>query len=156
MIRLIYTFLDPAVGKKEIAPIDIVLAFGITDTTNDGKYQFPLDTALNRFGQKIVVVPFKAYNLKTISNLKLLVLENSNSFNNKWDPGEGIVVLTPPPYNTGATSTHCQINNSPPGGTAPLLPNLGDSIFFLLADLLQTKTYSSSQPNVTTLLLRSV
>ncbi|MBU1423418.1 MAG: T9SS type A sorting domain-containing protein [Bacteroidetes bacterium] len=49
--------------------------------------------------------------------------------NNKWDAGEAIVILTPPPYATSATSTHCQINSTLPSGTQPILPNEGDSIF---------------------------
>ncbi|MBM4176679.1 MAG: T9SS type A sorting domain-containing protein [Ignavibacteria bacterium] len=129
--NLIYSFTNPTVGKKETAPMDLVLSFGRTDTSSDGKYIYPLDTALSRTGARVIIVPFKVFNLKDGQKLNSLVLENSGMLNNKWDAGESIVVLTPPPYATGSTSTHCQINNSPPAGLQPTLPNQGDSVFVL-------------------------
>lgn len=127
--NLICSFTNPTVGKKETAPIDLVVSFGRTDTSSDGKYLYPLDTALSRTGAKVIIVPFKAFNLKDGQKLNSLVLENTGTINNKWDAGESIVILTPPPYATGATSTHCQINNAPPAGSPSILPNQGDSIF---------------------------
>lgn len=127
--NLIYSFTNPTAGKKETAPIDLVVSYGRTDTSSGGKYLYPLDTALSRTGAKVIIIPFKAFNLKDGQKLNSLVLENAGTINNKWDAGESIVILTPPPYATGATSTHSQINNLPPVGSQPILPNQGDSVF---------------------------
>jgi hypothetical protein len=126
--NLIYTYVIPTSGQKLLAPIDVALIWGSTDTLATGQYVAPLDTALSTTGQKNVIVPFLARNIKTNSRLTILVKELASTKNFKWDPKEDIVFITPPPYQINPFNTHAQINSNVPSG-ALVLPNIGDTNF---------------------------
>ena len=118
----------PASGQRVLAPIDVALIWGSTDTLTTGQYATPLDTALSITGQKNVIVPFKARNVKDNFALTILVKELAATKNSKWDPNEDIVFITPPPYQVNPFNTHAQINSTIPGGSL-ILPNIGDTNF---------------------------
>ena len=120
----------PTSGQKLLAPIDVALIWGSTDTLATGQYVAPLDTALSTTGQKNIIVPFLARNLKTNSRLTILVKELAATKNFKWDPKEDIVFITPPPYQVNPFNTHAQINSNVSSGTV-ILPNIGDTNFVL-------------------------
>jgi len=54
------------------------------------------------------------------------VVEVSATANQRWDPGDRIIFLTPPPYRVQSTNTHAQITTVVPGGTA-VWPGVGDT-----------------------------
>jgi len=123
-----FSIVEPTAGKKEIAPIDVVLTFGSMDTLN-GTFVSPLDTALSRSGQRTVVVPFKARNRATGADLRTLVLEPTTAVNKMWDPGEPILFIAPAPYGTSSSSTHAQVTTLAPSGVPVIRPHKGDSVF---------------------------
>lgn len=128
--NLIFNYVIPTVGTRLLAPIDIALVWGSTDTLANGQYSSPLDTALGVTGQRTVKVPFKAINLMSGNKLTLIVREQTSTKNDKWDPKEEIAFLTPPPFQQVPTNTHAQINSLLP--TSPvILPAPGDTNFVL-------------------------
>lgn len=128
--NLIFTNVLPTSGQKLLAPIDVALIWGLTDTLPTGQYAAPLDTALSITGQKNVIVPFIAKNVKDNSKLTTLVKELPSTKNFKWDPKEDIVFITPLPYQVNPFNTHTQINSNVLAGTV-ILPNTGDTNYVL-------------------------
>jgi hypothetical protein len=127
--NLIFSVGSPTAGQKLIAPIDICLVWGNTDTLSTGQLAFPLDTALNISGQRVVEVPFKAINITDSELISMLIKENSPA-NNRWDPNEAIVFLTPVQYRKNPTNTHAQLNANLSTGI-PVLPSEGDTNYIL-------------------------
>ncbi len=122
----LFTFTNPTVGTKLTAPIDIIVAWGNSDTTAAGTFVSPSDTAINNSGQRVVAVPFKAMNMTDGTKIDFLVTDvNSNK---RFDFGERIIVLTPLKYRKNAANTHCQITNSLTA-VNPQWPSSGDSMF---------------------------
>ncbi len=126
--NLIFDVGESSVGAPLLAPIDVVLLWGSTDTLSDGTYVTPTDTALDLSGQPTVLVPFRARNLTDDAPITLLVVELSSTFNQRWDAGERIVFLTPDPYRTQFSNTHAQIATLIPSGSL-ILPTVGDTNF---------------------------
>ncbi|MGH2569424.1 MAG: T9SS type A sorting domain-containing protein, partial [Bacteroidota bacterium] len=89
-----------------------------------------LDTALNVSGQRVVAVPFRAWNLTDSQKVDLLVVEGTTTNNQRFDPGERIIFLTPPVYRTQSTHTHAQIATTVPS-QALVRPAVGDTNFVL-------------------------
>ena len=116
----------PTAGTPLLAPIDIALSWGSMAQSPDGSYVSPLDTALGTSGIRNVIVPFRAWNLTDNQRADLLVLESPASTNQRFDPGEKIIVLTPAPYRTSPINTHAQISTSLPAG-AFVPPAPGDT-----------------------------
>ncbi|MBD3226398.1 MAG: T9SS type A sorting domain-containing protein [Caldithrix sp.] len=116
----------PTVGTAILAPIDVALIWAETDTLQDGSYQFPADTALGYYGN--VQTPFRAINLLNDESLDLFVVEKSNSKNERWDIGEKIDIITPPPYQEIASNTHIEISSQAPEGGI-VWPSMGDTNF---------------------------
>lgn len=112
---------------RRIAPIDVALIWGNTDTLPNGQWANPLDTALSIAGTFTVSVPFRAWNLSDNEPLDLWVIESGAYYNQKWDPFETIRILTPPPYKTKLGDTHAVIQPQLPVGNR-ILPGIGDSI----------------------------
>ncbi len=111
----------PTAGSPNLAPIDIDLTFGSNDTLPDGSYAFPMDTAINVSGQRIVRVPFKAWNATDSARVDLLIVDmNTNA---RWDRGERIIFRTPLPYRTASNNTHAELS---PGLLTARLPQQGD------------------------------
>jgi hypothetical protein len=135
--NLMFQTTTPTVGTPRLAPIDIALIWGRTDTLADGRFAQPLDTAFNISGQRVVAVPFKAWNLIDQQKVELLVVEATGFINQRFDPGERIVFLTPLAYRMQANNTHAQISTSLPTGT-PVMPAAGDTNYVLTSRPLST------------------
>ena len=119
-------------GVKKIAPVDIVMVWGSTDTLPTGQYSSPLDTALSTSGTKNILIPFTARDITQNQKCTLLVKESAATRNFKWDPGEDIIFLTPPPYQVTGFNTHAQLTGVLPGGPI-IMPGIGDTNFVLTA-----------------------
>lgn len=128
--NLIYSYQLPLTGQKLLAPIDIILVWGSTDTLANGQYAAPLDTAIGIDAVKNVKVPFFAWNITDNQKINLLIKEPTATKNGKWDPKEDIVFLTPPPYQLTGFNTHAQITNNIPSG-AVIMPQPGDTNYIL-------------------------
>ena len=122
--NLLFTPGVPTAGVKLIAPIDVALVWGNTDTLANGLYAQPLDSARNVSGGK-VYVPFRGVNLTDGEQMSLLVVE-IGATNQRFDPGERIVFLTPVRYRKATNNTHAQIATALPGGTL-FWPGVGDT-----------------------------
>lgn len=127
--NLIFTPGVPTSGIKLIAPIDVALIWGNTDTLANGRYASPLDTALNTGGTRNVQVPFRAVNLTDGEKMTLLIVDTAPT-NQRFDPGERIVFLTPVRYRKASNNTHAQIATALPGGTL-VRPGVGDTNYVL-------------------------
>jgi|GEM_PF-1440914 len=119
---------NPTAGLKLLAPIDIALCWGNTDTLADGSYATPLDTALSSGGKREVVVPFRAWNLTDDRKMDLLVVESV--VNKRWSPSEKIIFLTPPAYRSATNNTCAELRPTVPGG-ALVMPAAGDTNYIL-------------------------
>ncbi|MGE5681107.1 MAG: T9SS type A sorting domain-containing protein [Bacillota bacterium] len=119
---------DPVVsGYPLIAPIDIALIWGKTDTLADGSYKFPSDTAYNSSMLKEVFTPFRAYNVLDNKKVELVIVEKSVSKNKKWDIGEIIYFRTPAEYRVNQYNIHAQLNTNKPSGII-IMPAPGDTL----------------------------
>ncbi|MCB9220051.1 MAG: T9SS type A sorting domain-containing protein [Ignavibacteriales bacterium] len=118
--------IEKPVISPTTAPIDIAVVWGSTDTLSYGNYVTALDTAVNQENVKEIILPFYTENVLTEEKLDLLVLENKNTINKKWDAGETIVFLTPEPYKTNLFSTHAQLISFTASENI-VLPNIGDT-----------------------------
>ena len=97
----------PSAGTKKVAPIDVALVWGNTDTLGDGSFVTVLDTALSLSGKREVLVPFRGWNLTDGQKMDLLVMDSPS--NKRWNSGEKVVFLTPPAYRSVATNTHAEV-----------------------------------------------
>jgi hypothetical protein len=121
--NLTFTY-GQGLGSTELAPIDIKLVWGNSETDSDGNYLLPLDSAYNTTGQKVVKCPFYAWNITDNEKMDLVILEPAQSENLRWDNSEAIGVLTPPQYATAFPRYHVGINVSAPADA--VLPGEGD------------------------------
>jgi len=119
--------LEEPVIFSTIAPIDIAIIWGDTDTLADGNFVTPLDTALNASSIREIVLPFYTVSIASGEKLEAVVFENNES-NKRWDPGETIVYLTPDDFKTDNFSTHVQVFSSVREGNL-VWPNMGDTNF---------------------------
>ncbi len=114
----------PSAGTKRIAPIDVALLWGNTDTLADGSFVTVLDTALSLSGKREVLVPFRGWNMTDGQKMDLLVVDSPS--NKRWNKGERVVFLTPPAYRTAATNTHAEVR--PDAFGSPVIsPGPGDT-----------------------------
>lgn len=125
-----FTAGQPTAGNRLLAPIDVAVVWGLTDTLANGTYSVPLDTALGTNGGRDIVTPFYAVNPMTGNRLTLLVREPNATKNKKWNLGEEIIFITPPPYQLTAFNTHAQISSAAPAGNI-ILPTTGDTVYIL-------------------------
>lgn len=128
--NLIFNYVIPTIGTRLLAPIDVAVVWGNTDTLANGQYAAPLDTALGMNGQRTVKLPFKAINLMTGNKLLMIVKEPTATKNDRWDPREEIAFLTPPPYQVVSTNSHAQVNTLLPTGSL-VMPRPGDTNYVL-------------------------
>ncbi len=124
-----FEVVDPT-SFYNVAPVDIALIWGSTDTLANGRYVTPLDTAVGTTGLLEVEVPFFAWDLTNNQRTGLWVLEPTANRNQQWEAGEQIGILTPAPYSQNAPDTHAWIVNSLPAGSSSL-PGIGDTLFVL-------------------------
>ena len=113
-------------GLKELAPIDVAIIWGNTDTLADGKYATVLDSAYNVTGQKVVKCPFYAWNMTDSEKIDLVILESGSLDNLRWDPNEEVGLLTPQKYATTFPQYHASLRNEYEGST-PVMPSVGDT-----------------------------
>lgn len=148
--NLRFNVTPPTAGSKLLAPIDVALIWGSTDTLPGGGYVTPLDTALGVTGVRNVITPFIARNPDGGEKISLLVKENNATKNNRWDAGEDIVFITPPPYQVNPFNTHAQLTSIVPSGTT-ILPGVGDTNFVLTQRKItpqDTFYFSTQQQNI--------
>jgi hypothetical protein len=126
--NLIFTYTPAMTGQRLLAPIDVILIWGNTDTLANGQYAAPLDTAIGLDAVKNIKLPFKAWNITDNQKINMLIKEPTATKNGKWDPKEDIVFLTPPPYQQNSFNTHAQITNNIPAGNV-IMPKHGDTNF---------------------------
>ena len=127
---LILTARPPASsGSAVLAPIDVELIFGNSDTLSDGTYAFPSDTAFSNTGQLQILTPFKAWNITDNQPVDMFIIEPTLSKNNQWDPGETITLLTPQQYQTSFPNFHGEVTTSM--ATNGSLPKEGDKFVLL-------------------------
>ena len=113
-----------------LAPVDMALIWGSTDTLANGEYKTILDTALSPSNIKEILIPFEVRDIVNGERAEVLVFENNSSKNNRWDAGEDIYILTPDEYKSSDLNTHVHIlanNNS----DEIILPTLNDTIFII-------------------------
>ncbi len=109
--NLLFETTLPSAGIPHLAPIDLILIWGNSDTLSDGSYAQPSDTAMGISGAKDIAAPFYAWNTTDNQKIDLLVIEQGSSMNQRWDAGERIIFLTPEPYKNGSSDTHAQLNS---------------------------------------------
>jgi len=114
----------PTAGLKKIAPIDVALIWGLTDTLANGDYVAPSDSALPTQGSQKVKVPFRAWNLTDNERMDMVVAESR--LDRRWNPGERVVFITPARYRTAGNNTHVEIRPTAPTGTV-IMPAPGDT-----------------------------
>lgn len=113
----------PSIGALRLAPLDIQLQFTKNDTDATGKLLFPGDTLYSASPfQKRIVAPFKIVNVTkdtALAKIKIEAIANEaagaavtrNNF--RWDFGEPIVILTPPPFRVLANNTMFDVRLTP-------------------------------------------
>jgi hypothetical protein len=114
----------PTIGTVRLAPLDIKIEFQIStaDTNASGNYISPPDSFASTTNPnvKTVKAPFKVINTTDTTTLQVLIKDAPPGKAGRWDFGEEIVILTPPPYRLTATNTMMGItirktnNNSNP------------------------------------------
>lgn len=92
-------------------PFDVELQWNATDTTADGKWAFPGDTAITNNGQQIAVMPFRIVN--TTNNQQFRIFVNNAAPDSMWRPGREIILIPPPPpFNPSQTYMSIRIDRS--------------------------------------------
>ncbi len=114
----------PSAGLKKVAPIDVALIWGPTDTLANGNYVTVSDSALPAQGSQKVMVPFRAWNLTDNARMDMVVVESRAD--KRWNPGEKVVFLTPPQYRTASNNTHVEVRPFAPAGSV-VMPAPGDT-----------------------------
>ncbi len=100
---------NPTVGSVKYAPLDIRIEFRIStaDTNGQGNYNAPVDSfGTTNPAVKTVRTPFRIVNATDTIPLQALIKDAGNPGKlGRWDVGEEIIILTPPPYRTLANNT---------------------------------------------------
>jgi len=115
----------PVAGVPQLAPIDVELIWGNTDTLSNGMYAQPSDTAIGINGVRDIIVPFRAWSVTDSEKVELLVMDQDIVANKRWDPGERIIFLTPVRYRQSPSDTHVQLDITLPAGQIQM-PGPGD------------------------------
>ncbi len=121
-----FSVTESSVGIKNLASIDVALIWGNTDKLENGMYVNPLDTAMGIDSQIDIEVPFMALNLTDMGKMDLLVVDEDVIINNRWDPKERIILLTPEPYRNASTDTHLEVATDFSADSL-ILPAAGDT-----------------------------
>lgn len=138
-------------GSFELAPIDAKIVFGNSERDNDGNYVSPMDTAYSVSGVKEVVTPFRAWNVTDDEKIELFISESASTQNQRWDPGEAVILITPPQYETQFPNFHAQVSSVMPEN--PVYPNEGDVFHILTARPISGEdeyTFTADRAAVTT------
>ena len=116
-------------GAKVLAPVDVVVIWGSTDTLSDGTFSNPSDMAYNSSGQKVVKCPFTVWNITDNEKMDLVVLESSSTANKNWDIKEEVGILTPKKYTSQFPRYHASFKAIVAG--VKKYPTAIDSLFIL-------------------------
>ena len=118
------TLKRPDLGIIKHAPIDIIVEFGSMELTVNGDYVAPLDSAgTSNPTSKTVRTPFKISILNDTASVQVLIRDSPwDGKVNRWDLGEEIIVLTPPPYRNVLTNSHIGIIFKRNGDEIPDIP----------------------------------
>jgi hypothetical protein len=94
------------------------------DTTSNGDYISPLDSAgSSNPNVKTVRMPFKVTIVDDTTTVQLLIKDQySVGKQFRWDFGEEIVVLTPPPYRSASNNAHIGIQFRVQQNEVPVIP----------------------------------
>ncbi|MFA6541365.1 MAG: hypothetical protein WCT99_07155, partial [Bacteroidota bacterium] len=100
----------PSIGSVKPAPLDIKVAFTSStgDTSASGNYTAPADSfaSTSNPNVKTVKAPFKVSCYTDTTTLQVLIKDGTGTGKlGRWDFGEEIIILTPPPYRTSNTNT---------------------------------------------------
>ena len=104
------TIINPTVGAVKYAPLDVKIQFlrSTSDTDAQGNYVSPVDSfGTNNPNTKTVRAPFKVVNMSDTTTLQALVVDLGKT--GRWDIGDDIIILTPPPYRVLANNTMMEI-----------------------------------------------
>ncbi|MGE5315920.1 MAG: hypothetical protein ACM3Q4_14600 [Acidobacteriota bacterium] len=112
-----YKLSDPSTGSKKLAPIDVQFEFTKSDTNAAGQYTVPGDTLYDTKLGKKILTPFKVRNItpdpaRKAIPLQVIVRENAPA-NNRWDWGEPLILVTPPPFRTVSNNTMFEVKFTP-------------------------------------------
>ncbi len=83
-------------GVFKPAPLDFEIRWNNTDTTANGKWMYPADTAYAAGGKRIAVLPFKVVNVIDTSKARIYV--DGATKDSLWRPGREVIIITPPKY----------------------------------------------------------
>lgn len=108
------------------APIDIEIRWNKTDTTANGKWMYPGDTLYNNNSRRVVVCPFKVWDVTDDSSLMVVVAGAMGD--SMWRPGRELSFIAPKRYNPGsAFATMSAVRFMPPNDGSPtILPTEGN------------------------------
>ncbi|MGB2868949.1 MAG: hypothetical protein WBD36_10890 [Bacteroidota bacterium] len=101
-------------------PADFEIRWNATDTSASGKWLFPADTLLDNLARRVVVCPFKIFNVTNSQTFRGFVQNSSGD--STWRLGREIVILTP--ANPIKTYMGITFSKSPNGST--VLPTQGN------------------------------
>ncbi|MEW5798191.1 MAG: T9SS type A sorting domain-containing protein [Bacteroidota bacterium] len=108
-----YSVLRPLTGTYRPAPLDVRIEFNSMDTTIYGVYVTPGDTLYSIMMSRNIQTPFRIRFVDDTTSLQAIVNEAIPvSKNNRWDLGDRIIILTPPPYRVSSNNTMMEIRFS--------------------------------------------
>lgn len=116
-----------------VVPRDFELRWNNTDTTANGKWAFPADTALTNNGRRIAVMPFKVVNITDTTSFRVFV--NGANGDSLWKPGRELIVLN----GSGAIQTHFGATFFRAASGPSRLPQQGD--------VFRVRTFKPFSPN---------
>ena len=98
-----------SVGVARVAPFDVNIVFNAMDTNASGAYLHPgnLFPSSNGSAPKCVC-PFTVSYFEDTTTIQAVIVEKFSapkSKNGRWDPGEEIAILTPPPFRISSNNT---------------------------------------------------
>ncbi|MEW5797403.1 MAG: hypothetical protein AB1728_00220 [Bacteroidota bacterium] len=124
----------PTVGSLKIAPIDFKIEFlsSTGDTSATGDYIAPADSFASTTNPNLrnVKAPFRVLNITDTIPVQILIKDGGfPGKTGRWDIGEEVIVLTPPPYRVSATNTSIGIMIRKSSSNATPTINAGTSYY---------------------------
>jgi hypothetical protein len=149
--NLAFNLVNPS-GTTVIAPMDAFIEWGDASKNPDGTFVNPLDSAYSSSGRTEIKTPFRAWDITNNKKLDCYVVEPPATKNKMWDPGESIIILTPPEYQVTFPNFHVQYNSTLPVSEV-IWPAPGDTTFIYTRRPLTTTdvyTFSTSSQYIKT------
>ena len=115
----------PTVGFYTPAPYDFRVTFTSLDTAADGRWITPGDSLKPTIGTAYVSCPFIVRNITDTTQIQFLVKDLGKK--GRWDFGDELLALTPPPFRIAANNVMMGLTFFPPSITAShIILNAGD------------------------------